>query len=207
MSTCLPPISSFTIAARRGLAVRMARDSILRVVNTHGSQVVDTWAFNAADMSEFMSMEHTRAGCRKLCPGPGESFCSNRRRPVLTLLADTSPGIHDTLIAACDVYRYQLLGCTDHHDNCTDNLHQALLEQGLASSCVPCPLNLFMNIPVQRGELKWLASRSQPGNYVDLKAEIDCIVVFSACPMDLIPINGEACLPQDAHCHFLPVTA
>ena len=38
---------------------------------------------------------------------------------------DTSPGIHDTLIAACDDYRYGLLGCKEYHENCTDNLFAA----------------------------------------------------------------------------------
>ena len=41
----------------------------------------------------------------------GDVFVTNQRRPILTLLEDTSPGVHDTLMSACDRYRYDLLGC------------------------------------------------------------------------------------------------
>ena len=68
---------------------------------------------------------------------------------LLTLVEDTSPGIHDTLIAACDRYRYTLLGCTEYHDNCTDNLAAALAALGLQAPVTPSPWNLFMHIPVQ----------------------------------------------------------
>ena len=50
---------------------------------------------------------------------------TNRRRPILTLLEDTSPGVHDTLIAACDPFRYRPR-LTDYHDNCADNLRMAM---------------------------------------------------------------------------------
>lgn len=188
------------IAARRGIAVRVNEGQTVRVVNTHGNQVVDTWAFNAAELTEFMSMEHTRASCRKLTPVCGESFVTNRRRPILTLVADSTTGVHDTLIAACDRYRYEMLGHQGHHDNCTDNLHEALAELGLKPPETPCPLNLFMNIPVVTGtQLEWRPPVSKAGDSVELRAEMDCIVVFSACPMDLLPINGADCIPVDAH--------
>jgi uncharacterized protein len=32
-----------------------------------------------------------------------------------------------------------------------------------------------------------------------LRAEIDCIVAFSACPQDMVPINGAAMKPTAAH--------
>ncbi|HZP85764.1 MAG TPA: urea carboxylase-associated family protein [Burkholderiales bacterium] len=192
------------IPARGGKAARVKSGATLRVVNTHGSQVIDTWAFNADDVTEFMSMEHTRATCKALCPAPGGAFVTNKRRPILTFVKDTSPGIHDTLLAACDVYRYQLLGHAGHHDNCTENLHRALNEIGLATERVPCPLNLFMNIPVGgNGGLTWLPTVSKPGDCVELRAEMDLVIAFSACPMDLIPINGLACIPTEAHFHVL----
>jgi len=172
----------------------------VRVVNSFGSQVVDTWAFCTAEPREFMSMEHTRATVGKLVPQLGEAFVTNRRRPILTLVADDTPGIHDTLLAACDTHRYALLGHVGHHDNCTENLHAALAELGLEPPEVPCPLNLFMNIPLGAdGRLQWMPPLSRPGDAVTLRAELDCVVVFSACPMDLVPINGADCVPRAAH--------
>ena len=37
----------YTIPARQGRAVRLAKGQSIRIVNTHGTQVCDTWAFNA----------------------------------------------------------------------------------------------------------------------------------------------------------------
>ncbi len=194
-----------TVPARRGKAHRLDAGRSVRVINTHGSQVVDTWAFNADDMTEFMSMEHTRSTTNKMMPETGEAFLTNRRRPILTLLEDTSPGVHDTLNAACDVYRYQLLGYDGYHDNCTDNLAAALAEIGAdAGGRTPCPFNMFMNRP-------WSAGRhlgkeppvSKPGDHVTLRAEMDCLVVFSACPQDMNPTNGPDAVPRDVEYEVL----
>ena len=51
-------------------------------------------------------------------------------------------------MAACDDYRYGLLGCKEYHDNCTDNLFAAMRQLGLRAPECPSPLNLWMNIPV-----------------------------------------------------------
>ena len=189
-----------TVPARKGKAARLARGEGVRLVNTHGQQVVDTWAFGAADLGEFMSMAHSHAALSKLLPTTGDTLVSNRRRPMLTFLEDTSGGIHDTLIAACDRWRYELLGIAGHHDNCTDNLHAALAEIGLAATQTPAPLNLFMNIPVGgEGRVAWEPSLAPPGSHVLLRAEMDLVVVFSACPQDIVPINGADCVPKDVH--------
>jgi uncharacterized protein len=190
-----------TIPARRGIAARLAKGQIVTVINTHGQQVVDTWAFAAGDVGEFMSMEHSRAHFRKLRPEVGDSFVTNLRRPILTLVEDSSPGVHDTLIAACDPERYRQLGAQGHHDNCTENLAAALRAIGVqGGGRTPCPLNLFMNIPwAPSGNLTWGEPASKPGDLVRLRAEMDLIVAFSACPMDLLAINGPDKQPTEAH--------
>lgn len=188
------------IPARRGVAARIERGQTLTVVNTHGEQVVDFWAFNAADLGECMSMEHTRASIEKIIPAVGDTLVTNQRRPILTVIADSSPGVHDTLIAACDVHRYALLGFRGYHDNCTDNLAAALAELGLARVVQPCPFNLFMNIPVEKGvALSFQPPRCRPGDAIAFRAEMDAVVAFSACPQDMVPVNGRDCVIHDAH--------
>ena len=188
------------IPARRGKAVPVGRGQSVRVINTHGQQVVDTWAFRLDDPTEFMSMEHSRTFLGRIMPLVGESMVTNRRQPILTLAEDTSGGVHDTLLAACDKYRYELLGCEGYHDNCTDNLAAALAELGLAPPETPSPWNLFMNIPVAPdGSVSFEPPVSRPGDHVTLRAEMDCVVVFSACPQDMVPINGVDCIPTEAH--------
>jgi uncharacterized protein len=192
------------IPARKGKAARMCKGQTVKVVNTRGQQVVDTWGFNAGDLREFMSMEHSRVSIGGIIPKLGSVFVTNKRRPILTVVEDTSGGIHDTLIAACDRYRYELLGCAGYHDNCTDNLAAGLAELGLAAPETPSPLNLFMNIPVIDGNaIEFRPSVSTPGSYIAMRAEMDCVLAFSACPQDVIPINGTALRPTEAHFEIL----
>jgi uncharacterized protein YcgI (DUF1989 family) len=188
------------IPARRGKAAFVAAGQSVKVINTHGEQVVDTWAFNRLALTEFMSMEHSRAGTQRLIPEVGDALLTNHRRPILTVLEDTAGGIHDTLIAACDVYRYQGLGCSAYHDNCTDNLAQAMRELGFTPPETPSPLNLFMNIPwTAGGALSFEPPVSTPGSYIVLRAEMDLVIAFSACPQDILPINGRGRQPTEAH--------
>jgi uncharacterized protein YcgI (DUF1989 family) len=192
------------IPARRGKAIRVEAGQRVRVINTHGQQVVDTWAFLASDQREFMSMEHSRVAIGRIIPAVGDALVTNRRRPIMTLLEDTSGGIHDTLFAACDRWRYETLGCRDYHDNCTDNLAAALAEIGLEAPETPAPLNLFMNIPVIDGNrVEIRPPVSTPGSYVTLRAELDCVLAFSTCPQDIVPINGLALRPTEAHVEVL----
>jgi hypothetical protein len=193
-----------TLLARRGRAVRLRKGQALKVINTHGQQVVDTWAFTADDLGEFMSMEHLRQVLSRIIPREGDPLATNHRRPILRLIEDTSPGVHDTLMAACDVWRYQNLGCAEYHDNCRDNLFAAMAELDLVPPECPSPLNLWMNIPVVDGvSVEWRAPVSRAGDYVVLRAELDCVVAMSACPQDMVPINGLAMTPTEAHYEVL----
>ncbi|MDP8901857.1 MAG: urea carboxylase-associated family protein [Actinomycetota bacterium] len=188
------------IPARSGKAARVRQGQSVTVINTHGSQVVDTWAFSAEDLGEWMSMEHSRAYYMRLRPEVGDTLVTNGRRPILTLTEDTSGGAHDTLIAACDQPRYELLGVTEYHDNCSDNLAAGLAELGLTKPVTPSPLNLFMHIPwTAEGGLSWEEPLSHPGSHVTLRAEMDLVIAFSACPQDILPINGRAGQPTEAH--------
>ena len=97
------------VPAGGGLAVWVRHGEHLRIVDVEGGQVGDLFAFAAADPGEYLSASHTRTSTSRLFPRVGEQFMTNRRRPILTLVADTSPGVHDMLIAACDPERYRML--------------------------------------------------------------------------------------------------
>ena len=191
------------LAAREGIALPLRAGERLRIVNLHGGQVVDTWALARTDAREYLSMEHTRTGLGKLVPGAGDDLYSVARRPLLRLVEDTSPGAHDTLIAACDRERYAQLGADGYHANCAENFRRALSLRGIHPDHVPSPLNLFMNIRWdENGRLEFLASPARAGDYVTLEAATDVTVVLSACPMDLNPINTGG--PKDVGFEVLP---
>jgi uncharacterized protein len=186
------------VPAREGVAVPLRTGERLRIINTHGGQVVDTWALARTDVREYLSMEHTRTSLGKLVPAVGDHLFSSCRRPLLTLVEDTSPAVHDTLIAACDRERYAQLGADGYHANCADNFRRALSLRGIEPDRVPAPLNLFMNIAWDAaGRLEFLPSPARPGDYVTLEAVTDVTVVLSACPMDLNPINTGGPRPVD----------
>ena len=149
-------------------------------------------------------MEHNRAVTSSIFPKEGEFLYTNKRQPILYILKDSSPGRHDTLIAACDTYRYKMLGCEEYHDNCTDNLMNTLDNLGFKSIECPAPLNLWMNIPVNiDGEVTFSPPLSTKNDYIIFEAKMDCILIMSVCPMDIVPINGKECIIKEIHYQLL----
>jgi len=190
----------YRIPPRSGVAVRLQAGQLLRVENTHGTQVCDFWAWLATDMGQYLSMSHCRTWLEHVFPRVGDRLVTNRRQPILEMEIDTSPGVHDTIMSCCDWPRYQLLGCAEYHDNCADNLKMALMAIGLAAPLIPDPFNLWMNIPItQEGRTSFEPTVSSPGDVVGLRALQDCIAVMSACPQDKNPINGRDAVPTELH--------
>jgi len=188
------------VPARHGRAIKLSRGQTIQIVSVHGTQVLDLWAFNKDDLGEYLSMEHTRSKNSKIILSVGDSYVSQRRRPMLTVEEDTSPGVHDTLLCACNSYIYEEAGCREYHRNCSDNLHEALAEIGLSFPFTPGPLNVFMNIPVSHDHsITRLPPSTRPGDFLKLKAEMDLVVVMSACPQDMTIINGADRTPRDVH--------
>jgi len=184
------------VPAREGRGARVAAGQRFRVIDVEGGQVADTFAFRADDVSEYHSAEHTRVHVSRLFPQVGEPFVTNRRRPILVLEEDRTPGIHDMLCAACDPERYTGLGVEGWHASCRENLERAMADLGEPHIEIPQPINLFMNIPVrQEGVLGWETAPTGPGDFVTLRAEMDCLVVVSACPQDIVAINDRAPTP------------
>src|SRR3984957_1317828 len=184
------------IPARHGRAVRVPRGAAIDVINTHGTQVVDFWALCWPNTSEHLSMEHARIAIGRLMPRVGDTLVSNARRPLLTVVEDTSPGVHDTLMASCDAERYRQLGFQGRHDSCHDNFEAALRDIGISPPPLPSPLNLFMNVPWSPdGSPRFETRVSRPGDLVRFRAETDLAVIMSACPQDLTPVNGTAQQP------------
>lgn len=187
-----------TLQARYGVAIPVPKGKDLVVVNTHGTQAIDFWALSSANLDEFQSMEHTRSRLSRVIPKVGDAIYSNRRAEMLTLTEDTSPGVHDTLLCACSPEIYREHGCAPDHRSCETNFHEALGAIGKSLGCTPAPFNLFMNVAVgPDSEVIRAAPVSRPGDYVRFRADMDVIVVMSACPQDVTPINGDDCTPRD----------
>jgi len=180
------------VPAREGRAAEVSAGTAFRIIDVEGSQVADLFAFNANDVGEYHSAMRTRAVVSRLFPRVGESFMTNRRRPILRLERDDTPAVHDMLIAPCDPERYDGLGVEGWHASCRENLENVMRDLGHDGICAPPSINLFMNIPVgEEGALGWEPAPTGPGDSITLRAEMDCILVVSACPQDIVPINDR----------------
>ena len=183
------------VPPQSGRAVSVPHGAVLTVIDVAGRQVGDLWAIDAADHGRWLSVSHTRDRCERLFPAIGEQFRDQEGEPILTLAADTSPGIHDMLFPPCDPALYESRGLTGH-PNCRDNFLAAAARAGLALPVVPDPVNLFQSsAPRSDGRLVIGVAASRPGDTISFVAERDVVVVLTACSVDYPPLNNGRCGP------------
>lgn len=198
----------FLLPATFGRAIRVARGTEVKVTNPYGTQAVDFWAYNAADLSEYLSMDNLRSVNSVVAVDKGVKIVSNLRRPLVAIVEDTSAGRHDTLLCACNAAIYVEHGCRGYHRSCADNLHEALADLSLSVPFTPGPVNLFMSVRVEPdGSVTRLLPTSKPGSHVVLRAEEDVVMVFSSCPQDVTTINGPDRTPRDCLIEIRPPSA
>jgi uncharacterized protein YcgI (DUF1989 family) len=204
MTVDAAPRRAFTLPGGRGASLALRAGQTAHIVNTLGYQVVDTWALSQ-DGETALSMSHSRLAIGRLRPRTGDTLVDDRRVPMLTLVADDSGGVHDMLIPACDAQRYRSLGFVGWHASCAENYRHAVADIGIhaadglnsAEARVPDPLNLFMAVETSvDGNLTLTSSVAGPGSRVVLQAQQNLILVVSACPQDIVPINGAGGPPR-----------
>ena len=187
------------VPAGTARALRVAQGRRVRVVNSEGGQVVDTWAFRASDATEHLSMAHSRSATYRIFFRAGDVLVTNRFRPMLRIAEDTSPGRHDTLHAACSAESNRYFGAPEPAPNCEDNLRTALAGRGIRIAAVPCPWNLYEHADVDpEGELHDRPASAAAGDYVELESLMDLILVCSACPSRVGAISGAGRAPRGA---------
>jgi uncharacterized protein len=175
------------IPARTGWSGRLAAGDRFAVVDVEGGQAADLWVFNAADPAELLSAQHSRVHMGRIYPEAGWTFVTNERRPILEFCADTSPGRHDCLVAACDPARYELLGAGPGHGSCEENLRAEARRHGIEIIHAPQPINVFANFRVtDDGRLLLLECVSGRGESATFRMLMDGVVVLSACPQDIV---------------------
>ena len=147
---------------------------------------------------QYSAMEHTRSVNSSIYIDTGLVVVGLDRQPLFTMIDDTSPGQHDTQLCPCNAPLYAELDQPRDHRSCTDNFHLALTELDMAMPFTPASLNLFMQVRIgSGGEILREPPVAKPGDQVTLRADRDIILVLSACPQDVTPINGSDCTPRD----------
>ena len=172
----------------------MRRGQILRIIDLEGNQAVDTIFYNAGDTEESYSVTDTLQRQGGIYLSAGSVLYSNRGRPMLSIVADTC-GRHDTLGGACaaesNTVRYAAQKKFMH--SCRDNYLLALAhaDNGMGKRDLVPNVNFFMNVPVTpEGGLSFEDGLSAPGKYVELRAEMDVLVLVSNCPQLNNPCNA-----------------
>ena len=168
---------------------------VLRIVDIEGNQAADTLFFNAADVAERYSAVDTIREQRNVYLSCGSKLLSTAGNVMAEIVADTV-GRHDTLGGACasesNTVRYALEKRTMHA--CRDSYLLAVAQHdrlGLGKRDLSHNINFFMNVPVTTdGGLTFADGLSGPGQYVELRAAMDIIVLISNCPQLNNPCNA-----------------
>ncbi|MFC1772191.1 urea amidolyase associated protein UAAP2 [Pseudomonadota bacterium] len=172
----------------------ISKDQVVRILDLEGNQAVDTLFYSAADSEERYDANTTIREQGNIYLTTGTVLRSNEGNPMLSIIADTC-GRHDTLGGACsaesNTVRYAL---EKHHmHSCRDSFLLALAkwDNGLDKRDLSSNINFFMNVPVTpEGGLTFEDGISEAGRYVEMRAEMDVIILISNCPQLNNPCNA-----------------
>ena len=167
---------------------------LLRIVDLHGNQAVDTLLYDAHDYANRYSAMDTVRAQAKVYLTTGSRLLSTGGDPLATIVEDTV-GRHDTLGGACAAESNQVRYAIDkkYMHACRDTflLVAACCTKELSKRDLTANVNFFMNVPVTPdGGLMFDDGLSAPGKHVELTATRDLLVLISNCPQLNNPCNG-----------------
>jgi hypothetical protein len=166
------------------------RGHTLRIVDLEGRQAVDFLCYNAARPEERYNAADTMKIAGSIFLSKGVSLYSGLGQKLFTIVGDTC-GYHDTIGGGCSAESNVVRYGVHSTPNCRDNFLRALAPFGLGMKDIVANVNFFMYVPVgASGEMAIVDGRSKPGDYVDLRAEMDVLAVLSNCPQVHNPANA-----------------
>jgi urea carboxylase-associated protein 1 len=191
-------IFSADVLAGDSFVHEIKRGQFVRIVDLEGNQAVDTLFYNAGDYADRYSAQDTIRTQANIYLTTGTKLISTERHALLTIVADTC-GRHDTLGGACatesNMVRYALEKRPMHA--CRQSFLKGALDWANASGRelgkrdLTANINFFMNVPVTpAGGLTFADGVSDAGKYVELRAEMDVLIVISNCPQLNNPCNA-----------------
>ncbi len=191
-----PAAASYTATVKAGdpFLREIHRGQYVRIVDLEGNQAVDTLFYNAHDYAERYSGQDTVRNQGNLYLTTGTELISTAGNVLLTIVADTC-GRHDTFGGACsaesNMVRYSLDKRPMHACRNTFLKGAFAWGRGLGKRDLSSNINFFMNVPVSsEGTLTFEDGISEPGKYVELRSEMDTLIVISNCPQLNNPCNG-----------------
>ena len=190
-------IARYHLEPQTGIGLQLERGQVLKIIDPRGEQVSDVVAFARTDTSERLSSGRSLDYNNAVYLTTGHTLYSNRSNPMFTILEDRV-GKHDFLLTPCSPETFEIL-YEDHlgyHPSCFENLAKNLERFGIAEDDIPTTFNAFMNVDILRsGELRIEPPLSKPGDFVDLRAEMDLVVGVTACSAE--KSNNHSLKPID----------
>ena len=180
------------IPARTPWSGVVRKGQVIRIIDLESQQAVDALFYNAHAYHERYSAHDTLVNQGAAYISTGTSLYSNEGNVLMTVVADTC-GRHDTLAGACscESNTVRFGHETKYMHACRENFLLEVEKYGMSKRDIVNNVNFFMNVPIlQNGELVIDDGLSDPGGYVDLRAEMDTLVVISNCPQVNNPCNG-----------------
>jgi len=191
-------ILSQTVEAGSYFVHEILQGQTVRIVDLEGNQAVDTLFYNAHDYADRYSAQDTIREQNNIYLTTGTKLISTGRNVMLTIVADTC-GRHDTLGGACsaesNMVRYAIEKRFMHA--CRHSFLKGAFEwsrdtgRELDKRDLTANINFFMNVPVTpEGTLTFADGVSDVKKYVELRAEMDTLIVISNCPQLNNPCNA-----------------
>ena len=183
-------VSDHIVDAGAHWSSRVPADRHLRIVDLEGQQAVDFLCYDLSDLGVRYNAANTLKLNRSIYVGTGFKLYSDCAESLMTVVTDTV-GYHDTIGGCCSAEVNYLRYGIKKTPNCRENFTSALREHGLDASDIPANVNFFMYVPVRAdGSTEIEEGLSEPGDYVDLRADKDVLAVISNCPQLYNPCNG-----------------
>jgi urea carboxylase-associated protein 1 len=186
-------LRSDLVPAGDAWAETVERGQVLRIVDVEGKQGVDFLCYNAKHPEERYHAANTLKRARTIFLTTGHVLYSDVAHPMFTIVADTC-GRHDTIGGCCSAQSNFLLYGVEGVTGCRENFLRMLGRYGLGRRDIVANLNFFSNVPVspdgRLADTIFVEGLSKPGDFVDLRAEMDALAVIANCPQVNNPCTG-----------------
>jgi urea carboxylase-associated protein 2 len=173
----------------------LRRGVTLRLTDTIGGGNVSMLFYNWENKVERYNMADTLKGQHTAFLTVGNVCYSDMGRVICSITGDTC-GWHDTICGVSNAASvkarygeatYQTFR-NDYHRNGYDSLVNELGKYGLGKRDLVSNLNLFSKVTINHdGSMQFHAGNSRAGDTVDLRFEMDALVVLSTCQHPLDP--------------------
>lgn len=184
-------ISSEELPADWYTIVRLRRGEVLRIADPSGLSSVSMVGWREEDTSERINCADTVKVQWSAALSRGRVILSDMGRVLFSLIEDTS-GAHDILVGgSTPASTLAAFGVTSR--NTQENFIAGAAKIGLGVRDIPPCVTFFAPVSLDtNGRFVWNQNCKRPGDFVDLRAEMNAILVLSNCAHPLDPARPSA---------------